>query len=194
MFGLTRKQIVALALAGSQSQLRNRGGADITITRPTLLSECGGRWEDADRNYIAALGWVWCTHATHPNEDDAHFFPFEYQETRGKFQPVELHPVAAYTYTEVEGNTVHFYTCKNMELLPQAWFVRVGHYKVVVEFHTDAEDSKASIWVGEVNYVTNISHDGETCAIVKSPERDFSEIADHFIAIAREIRKAHEQK
>jgi len=168
IMALTQKQLVALAVSGNNSQLESRD-MNIFTKRSVLLTEYAGGWID---NHIFALGWAWTTRWNDPNKDDAEYYPLRCVKERVGFQRVELHPVDAYAYQEVERNhyqtQAFFFTNADLELLPAGEPIRAGHYKVVVSFgHWTASKS---VHVEKIVSVETISFNGETAALVRTEE------------------------
>ena len=165
---LTEKQLVALAVSGNNSQLESRD-KNIFAKRSVLLTEyAGGRID----NHIFVLGWAWTTRWNDPNEDDAEYYPLRFVKERVGFQRVELHPVDAYAYQEVERNhyqtQAFYFTNADLEMLPVGEPIRAGQYKVVVSFgHWTASKS---VHVEKIVSVETISYNGETAALVRTQE------------------------
>ncbi|MFM7011755.1 MAG: hypothetical protein ACKO0Z_20900 [Betaproteobacteria bacterium] len=163
---LTEKQLVALAVSGNNQQLESRD-MNIFAKRSVLLTEYAGGWID---EHIFALGWAWTTRWNDPADDGAEYYPLRCVEEHFCFQRVELHPVDAYAFQDVERNhyntEVFFFTNADLEMLPAGEPIRAEHYKVFVSFgHWTAA---ASVHVEKVVSVETIIHDGETAGIVRT--------------------------
>lgn len=164
---LTEKQLVALAVSGNNQQLESRD-MNIFAKRSVLLTEYAGSWID---NHIFALGWAWTTRSIDPNEDRAEYYPLRCVEERVCFQRVELHPVDAYAYQEVESTdyftSIFFFTNADLQMLTEGEPIRAENYKVVVKL--DKGDCVYT-FVEKVMSVETIIHAGETCALVRTQE------------------------